>query len=160
MSQRTVKQTLRVRGQVACEFEELSQDVLHNQILRSTLHSLLRLSGLNRSIHSDVRRAYLKLAGIRVMQLNRRQFQLVHLDRNRRYYRFLLSICRLIHEQLIVDEQSGETRFSSFSDEKMWQLFEDFIIGFYNEEQDNYKVNAPSRIVKWDDTGNFRSVSV
>ncbi len=31
----------------------------------------------------------------------------VQLDGNRRYYRFLLFVCRLVHEQLLVDEKSG-----------------------------------------------------
>ena len=47
----TVKRALRARGQVACNFEEMSHDVLHNRILRSTLRSLMRLPDL----HSKVR---------------------------------------------------------------------------------------------------------
>ena len=35
----TVKRALRSRGQVACTFEEMSHDVLHNRILRSTLRA-------------------------------------------------------------------------------------------------------------------------
>ena len=127
----TVKRALRGRGQVACNFEEMSHDVLHNRILRSTLRSLLRLPNLHSDVRAEVRSAYVKLADVTVVALNRQLFQQVHLDRNRRYYRFLMSVCRLIHEQLLVDENSGETKFTDFTEERMEKLYENFVIEFF-----------------------------
>lgn len=149
----TAKRALRARGQVTCDFEELSHDVLHNRILRSTLRSLLRLPDLHSDVRAKVRNAYTKLDGVTVVQLDRRLFQKVQLDRNRRYYRFLLSICRLIHDQLLIDERSGEARFTDFSEERMEKLYEDFIIEFYRREQDQYRVNHRGRRIAWDDEG-------
>ncbi len=149
----TAKRGLRARGQVACEFEELSHDVLHNRILRSTLKSLLQLRDLHAHVRADVRNAFTKLGGISHVRLNRRLFQRVRLDRNRRYYRFLLSVCRLIHEHLLVDERSGETTFTDFSEKRMEKLYEDFIIEFYSCEQDTYSANRRGRWISWDDKG-------
>ena len=149
----TAIRALRARGQVACDFEELSHDVLHNRILRSTLKSLLRLPDLHSVVRTEVRNAYTKLDGVSVVPLSRRLFQQVHLDRNRRYYRFLLSVCWLIHEQLLVDERSGEARFTEFSEERMEKLYEDFIIQFYRREQDHYRVNHSGRTIAWEDQG-------
>ena len=149
----TVKRALRARGQISCDFEELSHDVLHNRILRSTLGSLLRLPDLHSDVRTEVRNAYTKLDGVSVVQLDRRLFQQVQLDRNRRYYRFLLSICRLIHDQLLIDEESGEARFTDFSEERMEKLYEDFIIEFYRREQNRYRVNHRGRTIAWQDEG-------
>ncbi len=149
----TVKRALRARGRVTCDFGELSHDVLHNRILRSTLRSLLRFPDLHSAVHREVRHAYSKLDGVSAVRLNRRLFQQVQIDRNRRYYRFLLSVCRLIHEQLLVDEQSGEARFTDFTEERMERLYEDFIIEFYRREQDRYRVNHRGRTIAWFDEG-------
>lgn len=151
----TVKQALRVRSQVACEYEELSYDVLHNQILRSTLQSLLWLPSLDVKVRAEVFQAYVKLSEVTVVELNRKLFQLVLLDPNRRYYRFLLSICLLIYDHLVVDEVSGLNRFVSFSEDRMWALFEDFIIAFYRQEQNRFTVNKNGRTIAWDDHGTF-----
>lgn len=149
----TAKRALRARGQVACDFEELSHDVLHNRILRSTLKNLLRLPDLHSSVRTEVRNAYTKLDGVSVVPLSRRLFQQVQLDRNLRYYRFLLSVCQLIHEQLLVDEQSGKARFTEFSEERMEKLYEDFIIQFYRREQRRFRVNHSGRTIDWEDQG-------
>ena len=149
----TVKQALHARGQVTCDFEELSHDTLHNRILRSTLRSLLRLPELHSDVRAEVRNAYTKLDGVSATPLSRQLFQQVQIDRNRRYYRFLLSVCRLIHEQLLVDEQSGEVTFTAFSEERMSRLYEDFIIEFYRREQDRFRVNHRGRTIAWVDEG-------
>ena len=108
----TVKRALRARGRAACEFEELSHDVLHNRILRSTLGALLKLPDLDPDqVRPDIRTAYRKLEGISPVRLERRLFRRVQLDRNRHVYRFLMSICELIHDSMIVEERSGTARF-------------------------------------------------
>ena len=149
----TAKRALRARGQVACEYEELSHDVVHNRILRATLRSLLRIPDLHSDVRTEVRRAYTKLEGISEVALSRQLFQQVQLDRNRRYYRFLLAVCRLINESLLVNERTGEVRFADFSEERMQKLYEDFIIEFYRREQDCYQVNPRGRRIAWVDEG-------
>ena len=148
----TVKRTLRTRGQVACEYEVLSRDVIHNRILYATLRSLLRIPDLHPEVRAQVHGVYSKLNGITEISLSRQHFQQVQLDRNRSHYRFLLELCRLIHENLSVNEQSGEITFTDFTEERMNELYEKFIIEFYRREQDRYKVNR-RRKIDWHDEG-------
>ena len=155
----TTKRALRARGRISCEFQELTYDVLHNRILRSTLHSLLRLGNLDRGIASDVRTAFRRMEGITELSLSRRIFNQVQLDRNRRYYRLLLSVCRLIHEHLLVDEQTGQSTLSDFDSNRMYRLYEEFVINFYRKEQSVYRVNSPSRVIQWHDTGTQKKYS-
>ena len=146
---RTVKRALRSRGRVACTFEELTPDVPHNRILRSTLSALLRVRDLDGDVRAGVRRAYEKLASVTVVRVTRRMFDQVQLDGNRRYYRFLLSVCRLVHDLLLVDERSGEHRFAGLTDAVMSRVYEDFVIEFYRREQDRYRVNRRGRTIRW-----------
>lgn len=141
---RTVKRALRARRNVACDFEELSVDILPNQILRSTLDRLLRLDrqdvrlehGLDRRIRSEVAAARRRLAGVSGVRLNRHAFDHVQLGYDRRTYGFLLSLCRLIYESSFVDDQTGRTFFRDFRPDpnRMPELFESFVAGFYRRE--------------------------
>jgi 5-methylcytosine-specific restriction enzyme subunit McrC len=93
----TAKRALRSRGRACCAFGELSYDVPHNRILKSTLLALLRLSDLDAKVRQEVRTAFQKLEGITVVRVDRRTFRQVQLDRNRHLYRFLLEACLLVH---------------------------------------------------------------
>ena len=149
------KRALRARGRVACVFEELSHDIPNNRILKSTLGTLLKLPDLDQKIRNEVRTAYQKLDGVSEIRIDRRVFRTVQLDRNRRIYRFLMSICLLIHENMIVDEKSGDVAFQDFREDenRMWAVFEDFVKEFYSREQSRYTVNEGGRRIKWSEPG-------
>lgn len=152
----TAKRALRARGRAACDFEELSADILPNRILRSSLDSLRRLGAqLDPAVRRDVVSAYHRLGGVSAVGLKRRTFGLVQLDRNRSLYRFLLSVCRLVYDCQLVDE--SETDGALFRDfrkdeNQMWWLFEQFVAGFYRREQSEFSVSAGQRVDWWDAT--------
>lgn len=151
----TTKRALRSKGRAACVFEELSHDVLHNQIIRSTLGTLLRFPALHPRVRDRVRGAYLALDGVRPVHIDRAAFRRVQLDRNRRRYRFLLAVCLLLHDSSLVDERNGEVQFRDLRENirRMWQVFEDFVREFYSREQSRYSVNRDGRRIDWRDSG-------
>ena len=55
----TAARAFRSRGRAACDFEDLSHDVLHNRILRSALAALPRIVNLHRDVRNRIRLAYL-----------------------------------------------------------------------------------------------------
>lgn len=150
----TAKRALRARGRAACDFEELSVDILPNRILRSSLHALLGSHvKLHRHVRGEVRSAYRRLDGVSRIRLKRNTFSRVRLGANRRLSQFLLSVCRLLYESSLVDENSGRATFRDFRRNKatMWKLFEDFVSGFYRREQTVYRVNPRGRRIDWAD---------
>ena len=152
----TAKRALRARARAACDFEELSVDILPNRILRSSLHGLLgRRVTLDRHVRADVRSAYRRLDGISRTRLKRNTFGQLQLGGNRRLYHFLLSVCRLLYESSLVDETTGRATFRDFRRDEatMWALFEEFVTGFYQREQRVYRVNPGGRRVQWADPG-------
>ena len=152
----TVKRALKARARAACDFEELSADILRNRILRASLHRLLQDTSridLAPDVRSTVRSAYRKMPGVSPLRLTRSAFTRVQLaGGNRRLYRFLLSVCWLIHESFFVDERRGRSVFRDFRRDKktMWRLFEDFVIGFYRRERRDFTVRG--RRISWSGT--------
>ena len=140
-------------------------DILPNRILRTSLALLAMLGkrnndgsgeGLDGAVHTDVVLAWRRLAGVtRLPRLDRRTFGLVQIDRNRGLYRFLLSVCRLVHNHLFVDENSGTAQFRDFrrDDAQMWALFEAFVTEFYRREQKTLQVNRGGRRIGWWESG-------
>ena len=144
----TAKRALRSRARAACDFEELSVDILPNRILRTSLHGLLspRIT-LDGAVRGEVRSAYRRLDGVSPTRLRRNTFGQVQLGGQRRVYHHLLSVCWLLYRSSVVDEETGRTAFRDFRRDKatMWRLFEDFVTGFYDREQQVYRVNPGGR---------------
>ena len=135
----------RTRGKLVCIYDELSPDVLHNRIVKSTLHVLRN----DPRVHKDSRKrlaqsleAFHEIGDLRVTP---RDFHRVQLHRNNRAYRFILHLCELIHASLLPDKsQDGGRRFRDFTrDEKiMAKVFEDFVRNFADRHLTDAEVSA------------------
>jgi 5-methylcytosine-specific restriction enzyme subunit McrC len=152
----------RARGRMPCQFEDLSIDVLHNQILRTSLGALFGLDDLDRGVRENVRCAHRLLSGVSDTHLDRSAFRQVQLDANRRDYRFLLAVCQLLYEGLAVEKgKGGAETFLDFRDDRdrMWELFEDFVREFYSREQSEFAVNRYGRCIPWSRHEDARGVN-
>lgn len=147
----TLGQALLVQARTHCRFDELSHDVPQNQILKATLGNLLLLDDLDDRVRASVRRVYHRFEGVTAIQLNRGHFRRVRIHRNNRIYAFLLKLCLLIHDNLMIDQESGQARFPDFRDDEvpMWKLFEDFVRNFFHREQSRFRVSRPQ--INWFD---------
>jgi 5-methylcytosine-specific restriction enzyme subunit McrC len=135
----------RTRGKLVCIYDELSPDVLHNRIIKSTLHVLRN----DPRVHKDSRKrltqsleAFHEIGDLRVTP---RDFHRVQLHRNNRAYRFILHLCELIHASLLPDKShDGGRRFRDFTrDEKiMAKVFEDFVRNFASRHLTHAEVSA------------------
>jgi 5-methylcytosine-specific restriction enzyme subunit McrC len=149
----TLKRQLLTQAKVHCEFAILSHNVLHNRIIRSTITTLIKSKEMeDEEIRSQLYDVLLWLADVEPIQVSLDCFRRVQLHRNNAFYGFLLNVCELIHQNLLVSELTGETRFRDFlQDEKqMAKLFELFVRNFYRREQSEF--SSKSDTIEWDGT--------
>jgi 5-methylcytosine-specific restriction enzyme subunit McrC len=134
--QTTLKRALLKHGRVCCQFDELSYDVLHNQILKTTIGRLIKTDTLEPTLREHLQEHWHRLSDIQAISLSKQAFGKVQLHRNNYVYDFLLRICELLFDNLLPTQQSGGWQFRSFlQDEKqMALLFESFIRNFYKKE--------------------------
>jgi 5-methylcytosine-specific restriction enzyme subunit McrC len=132
----TLKKNLMKKAQLHCRFDDLSHNVLHNKIIKSTINNLINIENIDKDIKDELRDLYLKLRGIDLIKIENKHFRMIQLNSNNYFYDFLLNICELIHDNIFIDENSGRYKFKSFIDDnkKMAHLFEDFIRNFYKIE--------------------------
>jgi 5-methylcytosine-specific restriction enzyme subunit McrC len=123
-----------------CTFDEFSAETLLNRILVSTMYRLTRTNGLDPKLHVQIISLLRMLSAISPIEVKSSLFQQVRLHRNNRFYEFVLSVCRIVHESTLPSERKGEYVFSDFSrnENKMNQLFEAFVRNFYRIEQSVY----------------------
>ncbi len=131
--QEAIRRNATMTGRPPCDFDELSYNVLHNQILKATMRRLIRTQGVVAESSEGLAQLCRLFSGIRDIELTSRAFGQVQLYRNNQFYDFLLKVCELIYRNLLVSEKSGTSKFMDFVRDKrqMAILFENFVRNFY-----------------------------
>jgi 5-methylcytosine-specific restriction enzyme subunit McrC len=140
------------RLRLICDFDEFAADVLHNQILRTTIRKLSHTHGVDRSLATELRELDRALAGISFIQLETSTFRRVQVHRNNAYYRFLMRVCELLHSAFLPDRaEDGRYTFREVLDDEsyMADVFEKFIRGFYRIEQTEFP-SVASEYLDWE----------
>ncbi len=130
------------RGKAFCYFDELHHNILHNQILKTTIYNVIQVKELDVELKKELIRLFHYFQQINKITVSSSSFRNIRLNRNNNFYLFLLNICELIYENLLVEDNSGETKFRDFlhDEKKMSTLFEEFVRNFYRLEQREFKV--------------------
>jgi len=135
---------------LSCEFDELTHDVLHNRILKSTISRLLNADGLDRELAHELRLLLRVFDGVSDVRLSKLLFRNVQIHRNNAFYDFLLKVCELVCDLTLPDKGGNEYKFVDIlcDEKKMAQVFEDFVRNFYRLEQEAYRVSPLQ--MRWD----------
>jgi 5-methylcytosine-specific restriction enzyme subunit McrC len=137
-------------GRLPCDFDELSYDVLHNQLLKATMRSLIHAEGLALETSESMTQLVRQLSIVQDVRITNRLFGQVQLHRNNQFYDFLLKICELIHRNLLVSEKTGHAKFMDFVRDRrqMAILYESFIRNFYRINS-HYRVKREDIVWRW-----------
>lgn len=139
----TIKSKLARKRVLTCEYDELSENNLLNQILKTTVLTLLRYAEVDAARKSDLKKEMLFFSNVDIIKLDSIRWSSIRFQRNNQTYRMLISLCQLIVEGMLITTDSGEYRLASFVDEqRMCRLYEKFILEYYRKEFPAITANA------------------
>ena len=146
----TLKSNLLFKQRTICNYDNFSSNIILNRILVSTIYRLTKTKGLDRQLKYELVTLLRMLSEIDQIEISISLFKQVRLNRNNRFYGFVMNVCQIIYEGTFPSEEKGKYKFSDFTrDEgKMNQLFEAFIRNFYRIEQHKYKT-VKKETIKW-----------
>jgi 5-methylcytosine-specific restriction enzyme subunit McrC len=146
----SVRRFLLPQGRAACHVDDLTTDILVNQIIKTTMLQLTRAPSLSSELRHQLAVLARRMPQVGTVRLSRRDFDRVQLHSNNGFYRFLLDVCRLIHDDLLVDSAGGDYSFRSFVEDEhaMRRLFQAFITNLLRHHQKAFDV-ASDRF-RWD----------
>lgn len=146
----SLKLNLFRKGHAYCEFDDFSHNVIHNQIIKATIRTLLINKAVSESIRNDLHHVHSKFHGIDEIKLSKLHFNKVRLHRNNYFYDLLIKICRIIYDNLLVTESAGDYKFKDFVREprKMNIVFEKFVHNFYKLHFPDFRVKRDTIIWK------------
>ena len=103
---------------LVCSYNILSNDILFNQIIKSTLNKLINYKNIDNDILEKLIRLNHYFIKIKNINVNSRTFKSLKYNRNNMHYKIIINICKFIHKHLIVNKNSDEYSFIDFNEEK------------------------------------------
>jgi len=146
----SIKNNFQVNRRISCLYDNYTDNVNFNGILKYTLVILIRSPELNSTIKKDLRKLLPVFSHIKSIEPTRVIMSRLTYSRNNQHYVLLMNICYLIRNGLISKDKGDELKFSDFIKEnEMSNLYEKFILNFYKKHlsKDKYKVYSP--IIEW-----------
>ena len=139
----TIKNRLSHERVLTCDFDELSENNLFNQIIKTTVSLLLRNAKVKSEYKDDLKKKMLFFSNVDILELTSIRWSSIRFQRNTQTYRMLISICQLIIEGMLITTDAGDCRLASFVDEqRMCRLYEKFILEYYSRHYPELTVSA------------------
>jgi 5-methylcytosine-specific restriction enzyme subunit McrC len=127
---------------VWCAHDDMSVDVLTNQILKATLWRLLQTEDLINDLKAEVRQAWNLFAQVQSIDLSARDFYLVNFSNRNRLSKFLINICSFLFESMQPLDRAGRYVFQDVFREpvRLRRIYEKFVRNFYRKSQSVFAV--------------------
>lgn len=129
----TIANKMRNIHQIACDYDELSENNIYNQILLSTATMLIKHSDVKKEKKSKLKRLMLFFQNVEPIDVHTIRWDALRFDRNNQNYRMLLYLCYFIISEWVMTTESGKFKMREFSDDHMCRLFEKFVLAYYKK---------------------------
>ena len=120
----TLVNRMRNRHQIDCDFDELSENNIFNQILVSTSMILIKNTDVKKEKKAKLKQLMLFFQNVKPIDLHSIRWNILRFDRNNQNYRMLLYLCYFIVSEWLMTTEEGKFKMREFSDEHMSRLFE------------------------------------
>lgn len=139
----TISNQISKRMLLACNYDELSENNLLNQILKTTVMILIWHAELNEEYKDELKKEMLYFSNVDFVAPRTIKWTSIRFHRNNQSYRVLIGICQLIIEGMLLTNEHDEYKLANFiNDKNMNRLYEKFILEYYNKEHKELKVSA------------------
>ena len=143
----TISNRMRRSQQMACDYDELSENNIYNQILVTTASILIKHSDVKKDKKSKLKKLMIFFQHVVPLDVHSIRWNALRFDRNNRNYRMLLYICYFLINEWLLTTEDGNYKIREFSDEHMERLFEKFVLEYYKKHHPTTKARAAQ--IKW-----------
>ena len=153
-----IKNKIKNKKSVTCDFDELTIDNSFNQIIKSTLLLLLKpTSDVEEGIKIKLRKklVYFQEVGT-IADLKTIRWDALRFHNNNKIYELIITICYFVINGFLQTNDKGKQKVMGFTDDNMAKLFEKFILEYFRKEHPEINTSAPK--VNWAVSGGDEAV--
>ena len=145
----SIQQQTLSQGKLICAYDVFTEDVLHNQILKSTMEMLLRHGDVRRENKKALRKLLLYFGNVREIDPGAILWKTLQYHRHNASYRTLVELCALAVKGFLLTTEKGSHRLATWlQDEAMHRLYEKFVLSYYQRHHPSLSPRGAT--VEWD----------
>jgi 5-methylcytosine-specific restriction enzyme subunit McrC len=140
----TISRGLLSRVQVSCVVDDLSHNILQNQILKSTIERLVKTEDVDRKLRDGLAAVAVHFIEVQPIRITARDFGRVKIHSNNALYGLVMHVCEFVHGALVPEPGQKRFRFRDVlaDPQVMGRIFQAFVRNFYKLEQSRFVVKA------------------
>lgn len=146
---KTILNRIQRKQKLTCEFDELSENNIFNQILKTTMHYLVKDASVAKEQKIALNKVLIFFNNVYLLEPSSIQWSKLYYKRNNKNYEMLLNICYFVLDGMMQTTEKGEYKMIGFSDERMELLYEKFILEYYRQHH-KYLSEVKAAQIKWD----------
>lgn len=157
---RSLNRNSLLQRKLVCHYDEFSSNVFFNQIVKTTLLSLLRKEQVNNLMKADIAVMVREFEGVDEIYLTASTFTMQKVNRNNKHYTLAIGLCELIYKAMLLNQETEELIGIKYvSEAQMAALYEKFLLNFFKRRlPSRYKVYAPH--FTWNLDNDYENVGV
>ena len=132
-------------AKAVCIYDELNENNLINQVIKTTAIKLHRTQDINNENLKKLSNVLLYFNQVDEIEITNETFKIKY-NQNNEYTHYLINICELINNSLMLSENKGSYKFINILDDDkiMQNVYEKFVYKFYNYhlKKNDYTANV------------------
>ncbi|MBP3261214.1 5-methylcytosine-specific restriction endonuclease system specificity protein McrC [Pseudobutyrivibrio sp.] len=144
----TIKNRLQHKQLLSCEYDELSENNLMNQVLKTTMLLLIKQPNVKQENKAVLKKDLVYFNDVEYVEPANIRWDRIQYQRNNQSYRMLLNVCRLVIDGMLLSTEQGTIKMATFlDDQRMSHLYEKFILEYYRYHHPELHANPDQ--VQW-----------
>ena len=117
--------------QAYCIYDELTENNIYNQILKTSFQYLLQCDNVSSCRKDSVRSLLMYFHEVDAVNLHNVRWNIISFDRRNRHYQMLINICEFVQKNMLMTTKDGTYRMKSLSEKNMNLLFQRFVLAYF-----------------------------
>lgn len=135
-------------------YDEFSEDILLNQIIKATIVYIFPIKDLNKRQRKKLIGLLPYFQNVKDINLNLNLWNDIKYNKQNLRYKFIIDICRFLYEEVLLNHSNSNDRKcrSIYDEQNMSALYEKFVYEFYKKETP-YDISRPH--INWNVDDNY-----
>lgn len=152
----TIKNKMQQKQLLGCQFDELSENNIFNQILKTTATILIKSNNVDKDKKAKLKMLMLYFDNVELVDPKTIRWKALRFQRNNKTYEMLINICYFVLDGMLQTTEKGDFKMAQFSDEHMARLYEKFVLEYYRNHYPQLKARPAQ--VQWNLSGDAKGI--